>query len=60
MEKSVENFFWNTDYNQFIASEYNWKERIIMDDAEEILESIQHDVMNKYKTKIFFFINKTK
>ena len=31
-----------------------------MDDAEEILESIQHDVMNKYKTKIFFFINKTK
>ena len=54
MEKSVENFFWNTDVNQFIASEYNWKERIIMDDAEEILESIQHDVMNKYKTKIFF------
>lgn len=50
MEKSVGNFCWNTDDNQFIASEYNWKERIIMDDAEEILESIQHDVMNYEKS----------
>lgn len=34
----------DNDDNQFITGNYNWKERIIFDDVEEILNTIQRDV----------------
>ena len=43
---SIEKYCWDTDDNQFIAENYNWRDRIILDNADEILNTIQQDVLN--------------
>ena len=44
-EKVIEDCCWDSDDNQFTLGNYNWRESVLLKDAEIIIDKIQKDVL---------------
>lgn len=48
-EKIINDYFWENNYNQLILGNYDWKEKVVLDDAKKIIQKIRNNVFNDEK-----------
>lgn len=48
-EKIINDYFWENNYNQLILGIYDWKEKVVLDDAKKIIQKIRNNVFNDEK-----------